>query len=410
MADKVETGKDALVYEPSAVSWAVAEAVARPPAVLARIGLYLIALIVGASVIYAKLAKISITVQGQGIIRTSGKVRPVRASTTGKLAQLHVANGKRVTKDQTLVEMEDMLDQREQTRAKDLVTKVKTLLDKGGDSRSSMADVGVLAQEPLRMSGPVLVRERTSLAEALNGYYQALRTLYDATPELTRADASERQSAESKIAKIKQQHLENELRNELQDLEKSVGRLSVAIRDRQEQARRGVSSARTTLEVQVRTFEEGLRTQTENLHITAPVDGVVSGLAVSGAGELIQSGQTLFQIIPDGGRLIAEVKIANKDIAELKLGMPVQLKLDAYAFQDYGALNGKLTEIPADSTEVDKGAMYVVQVTPDREALELNGHSYPVKLGMTLSADVEVRRRTLLDLAIVEVLKLKSSL
>src|SRR4051794_38750356 len=129
MADKVETGKDALVYEPSAVSWAVAEAVARPPAVLARIGLYLIALIVGASVIYAKLAKISITVQGQGIIRTSGKVRPVRASTTGKLAQLHVANGKRVTKDQTLVEMEDMLDQREQTRAKDLVTKVKTLLD-----------------------------------------------------------------------------------------------------------------------------------------------------------------------------------------------------------------------------------------------------------------------------------------
>jgi hemolysin D len=408
MAEKVEPGKEALIYDPSTVSWAVADAVARPPAVLARLGLYLILLIVGSALVYAYLAEIAITVTGRGIIRTSGKVRPVRALSTGKVAQLRVANGRRVAKGDALVEMENNLEPRELERANKIIGAVKALLA-AGDSRAAMTDAGVLAQEPLRMSGPVLVRERAQLAEALNGFYQGLRTLHDATPELTRADVSERQVAEDKIAKIRSQHLEEELRNELQDLEKSVTRLSVAIRDRQEQARRAVASARTSLEVQIRSFEEGLHSQTENLTVTSPVDGVVSNLKITGAGELLQAGQPLFDLIPEGGRLIAEVEIANKDIADLRVGMAVQLKLDAYPFQDYGSLVGALTELPADVSPGEKGAPpnYVVQVTPAREALVAKGEAKPLKLGMTLTADIEVRRRTLLQLALLEVLKLK---
>ena len=408
MAEKVEPGKEALIYDPSTVSWAVADAVARPPALLARLGLYLIVVIVAAALVYSYLATIAITVGGRGTIRNSGKVRPVRALSTGKVAQLLVANGKKVKKDEPLVEMENNLAPPDLERAKKIIASVKHLLG-GGDTRAIMSDAGVLAQEPWRITGPVLARERASLAEALNNSYQSLRTLHESTPELTRADVSERQIAESKIAKIRSEHLEDDLRTELQDLEKSIARLSVSIRDRQEQGRRGVSSARTSLDVQIRTFEEGLRSQTENLTVTAPVSGVVSNLKITGTGELLQSGQQLFDLIPEGGRLIAEIEIANKDIADLKLGMPVKLKLDAYPFQDYGALEGPLTELPADVTVGEKGTApsYIVQVTPTRETLSFRGEEKPVKLGMTLQADVEVRRRTLLQLAVVEVLKLK---
>ncbi len=411
MARKVEPGKEVLVYEPSSVSWAVAEAVARPPAVLSRLGLYAILLIVAAAFAYAYLTTISITVAGRGTIRTSGKVLPVRAQTTGKVAQLGVANGRRVKKGQALMDMEDALDPKEQDRARGIITSVRRILAAGA-TREAMVDVGVVAQEPLRMTGSILVRERTSLGQALNDYFQALRALHEATPQLTRADVIERQNAEEKIGKIHRQHLEEELRTELQDLEKSVYRFGVSIRDRQEQARRSLASARTTLEVQLKTFEEALRSQTESLRVVAPIDGIVSALAVAGPGELVQSGQTLFQIIPDGGKLMAEVQIANKDIADLRIGMPVQLKLDAYPYQDYGTLPGVLTELPEDVTQSDKNAppTYVVLIAPRRDDLDLDGHSNPLKLGMTLDADIEVRHRTLLELAIIEVLKLKDLL
>jgi len=408
MPQKVEPGKEALIYDPSTVSWAVADAVARPPQILSRIGLYLVVALVATAGAYAYLATIAITVNGRGIIRTSSKVRPVRALATGKVAQLLVANGKHVKKGDPLVEMENNLAPPDLERANRIIASVKKLLA-AGDTRAVMTDAGVLTQEPLRLTGPVLVRERASLAEALNGFYQALGVMHDGTPALTRADVTERQIAEGKIAKIRSQHLEDDLRNELQDLEKTVGRLSVAIRDRQEQGRRGVSSARTSLEVQIRSFEEGLRSQTENLTINAPVDGAVSNLKIAGTGELLQAGQALFELIPEGGKLLAEVEIANKDIADLKLGMPVKLKLDAYPFQDYGALDGLLTELPEDVAPGDKGAPpnYIVQVTPKAEALLAKGEQKPVKLGMTLGADIEVRRRTLLQLAVVEILKLK---
>jgi multidrug resistance efflux pump len=408
MSNQSEPGKEALIYDPSTVSWAVADAVARPPAVLARLGLYLIVLVVAAAGAYAWFARVAVTVTGRGIIRTTGKVRPVRALSTGKIAQLHVANGRKVKKGDPLVEMEDNLAPRELERANRIIASVNKLLA-SGEGRQTTTDAGVLAQEPLRLSGPVLVRERSALAEALNAYFQALRSMHDSTPELSRADVSERQTAMAKIDKIRSQHLEEDLRNELQELEKTAARLSVSIRDRQEQARRAVAAARGTLEVQIRTFEEALRSQTTDLTVRAPVDGIVSNLKIAGVGELLTAGQALFELIPEDGKLTAEVEIANKDIAELRLSMPVKVKLDAYPFQDYGTLDGTLAELPEDVSPGEKGAppSYIVQIALARETMPTRKGDRPIKLGMTLSADIEIRRRTLLELAVVEVLKLK---
>ena len=109
MSDDKDPGRDALIYDPSRVSWAVAESVSMPPASLARIAIYMIVALVFATVVYARLTWISMTVDGQGVIRTSAKVVPVRAEVGGRIAVLSVKDGQAVKKNQLLLEFEDQV-------------------------------------------------------------------------------------------------------------------------------------------------------------------------------------------------------------------------------------------------------------------------------------------------------------
>ncbi len=83
--------------------------------------------------------------------------------------------------------------------------------------------------------------------------------------------------------------------------------------------------------------------------ITAPVDGTVSQLAVHTIGGVIQTAQPLMTIVPKDSVLIVEAQIQNRDIGFLRRGQPVQVKLEAFPFTDYGLIDGTLLDISADA-------------------------------------------------------------
>jgi hemolysin D len=409
-----EPGREALIYHPSTVSWAVAETVARPPSFLGRLTLYTILAILAASVVYASLARVAVTISGRGMIRTSGKVRPVRAQVTGKIATLHVKNGQRVAAHEPLIDMEEQFGEQDLARFTRMVKGINDLLAKR-DSRGAIADAATLADVPMRFSGSALAHERATLSEALSSYGQALRYQHEILPELVRADISEKRQNEEKLQKVQHMSAEGDFKSELLQLEQAIARLSVSVRDREEQGRGKLASARTSVEVNARTFEQALKTHTEDQKVVSPVEGVVSNMTVTGAGELITGGQSLLQIVPLGGQLVAEVQIANKDIGQLKPGMPVSLKLDAFPFQDYGMLAGRLQQLPEDVRSTDSKSSgsgsenYDVVVALDGTTVGRKGNSGQARLGMTLTADIKVRERTLLQLGLIEILKLKDS-
>jgi len=256
-----------------------------------------------------------------------------------------------------------------------------------------------------------MVRERSALAEAANGLYQQLRSARD-VPELSRADRAEREEAQAKITKIRKQGLASQLANERAELERTVARLTVSMSSRREQAGHQVLSARSALEVQIRSFEQALEQHIRSQRVRSPADGIANKVSVSGQSELVPQGHTLLEIIPDGGRLIAEVLIANRDIAQLKVGMPAELRIDALPYHDYGTLPTHIAEIPPDASTSQQGGPpgYLVRLTLDRTSLDAGQGARPVVLGMTLQAEVQIRRRTLLRLAIDEILQLKDKL
>jgi len=411
-----EPGKEALVYDPSRVSWAVAEAVSMPPSSLARTALYMILLLLAGAIVYAQLTSITETAEGPGAIRTSAKIIPVKAETGGRLKVFNVKDNQRIKKGEVIAELEDQVDASTLESARDINRRLDALNAAAGATKpnldAAIADADQLAAEIMRLDIQSLVQERAQLAAAANALNKALRGLRD-VPALSAADAGEAAEDRAKLAKIRRQGLEHDLSQEIADLQRSIARLDVSMRNRREQAIQELSSARSALSVQIRSFEQSLDAHMKSRTILAPANGIASKVAVSGPTELVAPNQTLLELIPDGSNLIAEVRVANKDIAELKVGMPVQLRLDAMPYQDWGTLPGRIIEIPADATtENNPGApqalpVYLVKVELLATSLDAGTGPRPVILGMTLQAEVELRKRTLLELGVRQILQLK---
>lgn len=141
------------------------------------------------------------------------------------------------------------------------------------------------------------------------------------------------------------------------------------------------------------------KTRLSQRFIVAPVDGVVSFLSVRNPGEFVQTGQTVAEIAPRTAPLILAANLPNQEAGFVKVGMEVQVKLDAYPYQDFGVITGKVTSISPD-TKADKQqeAAYRVEVNLERSYINANHQIIPFKAGQTATADIIIRRRRIADL------------
>ena len=84
--------------------------------------------------------------------------------------------------------------------------------------------------------------------------------------------------------------------------------------------------------------------------VRAPVDGIVQELAVTAPGQSVGSNQPLMKLVPTGGGLVIEARVANQDIGYVRVGQPATVKVRAFDFLRYGTLEGRIERIAADAT------------------------------------------------------------
>lgn len=77
----------------------------------------------------------------------------------------------------------------------------------------------------------------------------------------------------------------------------------------------------------------------EQAVLRAPVDGEVISDNVR-VGDILEPGKAAV-LIAEEGRLHFESRVANEDVGELTVGMPVRVKFDAFDFQTYGVVAGR---------------------------------------------------------------------
>lgn len=149
----------------------------------------------------------------------------------------------------------------------------------------------------------------------------------------------------------------------------------------------------------------------ELITLTAPDDAVVLQIASASTGSIVQTAtpnavsgqqQPLFTLTPLGDKILAKLEIDSQDIAFIREGDPVTLKVDAFPYIRFGTAEGVVQTISDGSfTQEDDGTIRSPFFKVWIEVTKLNFHNVPKTTrllpGMTLIGDILVGRRTILS-------------
>ncbi len=113
-----------------------------------------------------------------------------------------------------------------------------------------------------------------------------------------------------------------------------------------------------TLRAQIRSLSARKRVQ-----IISPLDGTIMEVAIQKAGQLLQSGQSTFEIMPGDSPLVFLGAIPESERPKIQLGSKVEIAWNGYPRQKYGVTHAKLKAIAPSSQQTQSGALvYEVQI------------------------------------------------
>lgn len=157
--------------------------------------------------------------------------------------------------------------------------------------------------------------------------------------------------------------------------------------------------------------------------IRAPMDGIVKNIQVTTLGAVVPAGQDILAIIPTHDEMVVEAYVEPSEVAFLKIGSPVVVKLSAYEFNKYGGIEGKIMHIsadtlqeqnpnrpqPNDKAQIDPG-LYKVLVGFTEHNVERNGKKLTPTPGMTADIEVKTGKKTVLEYVFRPLMSVRESL
>ena len=151
--------------------------------------------------------------------------------------------------------------------------------------------------------------------------------------------------------------------------------------------------------------------------LKSPVDGVVFDLQPTASGFTAQSTQTVMKVVPFGA-LEAKVEVPSNKIGFVKIpvGCPKKLancmnadiSIDSYPSTDFGVIEGKVTSIASDALAPDQQEQrqefsFPVTIQLNKQILQLkSGAKLPLQVGMSLTANIKLRKVSYLQLLLGE--------
>ncbi len=278
------------------------------------------------------------------------------------LAERQAYDGHLNSLQSTLSVLSDQLRQRHQ-----YVTQVQAEL-RAAENNHALARERFAMAEDLVKDGLMPKLEYVQLKQEVQKYSGEAGSLRAQLPKAQSAIAEAESRIEEEKNTVKRRALE-----ELADIERRIARAREAL---------------------VRTTDQVTRTE-----IKSPIDGVVQSLRYHTIGAVAQPGEALMEIVPSQAKLVVEAKLSPTDVGQVKVGQPAVVKISTYDFSQYGALEGLVTYISADSqTDPQSGSTYFrVVAETDRTYLGGRPGELPITPGMQATLDIHTGERSVLD-------------
>ena len=326
-----------------------------------------------AGLAWLALAKTDEVVVAPGKLQPIGDVKTIQMPVGGVLETMLVKDGQRVNKGQVLLRLDN-----------------EATLDRQGSLRTTIT----AKQAQLRLKQVELARYLN-----LNDTEQTVtrQNLVLETEILQRLEVIKAVGASAELQYLQQRNKVREVDGELAKLK--VDRLrQIAIL---EQSLEQIKGELADLGSQLIELQVNIRYQ----DVRSPVDGVVFDLKPTGPGFVAQGSEPVMKIVPYDA-LQAKVEIESSDIGFVRVGRPADISIDSFPATDFGVLLGTVKGIGSDALPPDERNQtyrFPATIALDTQQLKLkSGKSLPLQVGMSLTANIKLRKVTYLQLLLGE--------
>ncbi|MBE9162252.1 HlyD family efflux transporter periplasmic adaptor subunit [Tychonema sp. LEGE 06208] len=321
----------------------------------------------GGAIALASVTKYSATVKAEAIVRPAGEVRVVEAATEGTVESIAVSENQTVKAGDTIAVVDGSRLGTQNKQFQDIINQ-------------SQAAAQQINQQLRDLENQILASAKLKSIES--------------------GSSAEQELVESALVKIAAS---------LPDVAEKLGR-----------SRRVLLVKRSTIQQQLTQAKKQLNqveSQLKNSVIRAPADGTILKLEVQNTGQTVQAGSAIAQIVPSDVPLVVKAKVTSQDIARIQIGQPVQIRISALPFPDYGTLKGTVSAIAPDAIAPQNpannsgGSYYEVAIKPQQTYLtklqsssgQFFGNSqvntprqYSIQSGMEGRADIITGQETVL--------------
>ncbi|MCO4293565.1 HlyD family secretion protein [Solitalea sp. MAHUQ-68] len=324
---------------------------------------------------------IDVTVKSSGVIRPITEKYEVKTLRSGTISEIGTEDGKKVTKGQTLIVLS-----RESNRSKFSENAFYI-----NEHHQFLHDLQLLTTIDLKQEIPVNKLHSPLYKQQYTRFQYSLleqQSLFEKTR--LSYEISEKLFAQKVIAS-------KEFQDNRYEYIKAEAALQALIEQQRSLWQEEMSKYQLSI-TKIKAEQKQLETEWTNTEVKAPVSGTLQQFTGKYIGGQVQAGEMLGYISPDSS-LIAECYLPSKDIGYIKPGMRVKFQVDAFNYNDWGGINGRVVAIDNDFVQIDNKLMFRVKCALNQTELYLkNGYHGKLKKGMSLQARFVLTQRSLFQL------------
>ncbi|WP_320667960.1 HlyD family secretion protein [Prochlorococcus sp. MIT 1307] len=325
----------------------------------------------GCGISWLALAKTDEIVMVQGKLEPIGKVKEIQIPVGGVIKEILVKSGERVKKGQILIVL---------------------------DKEASNQNVKSLRAQLVQKNNQLKLKrmEKQNAYELINERMELLREKYILELKITqRLKFLLEEGAIAELQYLQQSQKRKETLGEISEKKKEGERQQLLL----DQQLETINSEISQLEAKKTEANVLLKYKS----VRTPVDGVIFDLKPTATGFVAQSSEPILKVVPLN-KLEASVSIPSNKIGFVRIGMPTEISVDSFPASDFGSLKGEVISIGSDALPVGqereaKEYQFPAIIRLKSQQLNLkNGTALPLQTGMSLRANIKLRRVTYLQL------------
>lgn len=405
----------------------------RPP-LFASASIFIIGALFVVFVAWASFAEVDEIARGDGKVIPASKTQIIQASEAGVVQEIAVTIGQIVKKNDLIIRLDNTLNTsslgEQQAKARALEVRIARLkYEQGGNLSGSFPcpqDIQSVAPQICDNEQKLLIARRENfdnklsvlksrldqrekeLAEAVANSDRLTKSLVVSDQEAKLIDAMVKKGLMARTEQLRVDREQTDLNGQLNLAGETIKKAKAAITEAQLQVEElGLQLQQEALDdltqalADLSVVDETIRGATDKVartDIKSPVDGIVNTLELNTVGAFVQPGAVVAGIVPTSETLLVEARVSPRDVAFIRPDQEALIKVTAYDFSIFGGIEGKVSNITADSLVDQKTGepYYQVRVSTDKSTLERDGKAYSIIPGMICSVDIKTGRKTIL--------------